>query len=121
MSPDKIINRFTFPTIKKGQRQNFTGIRFHRDAVSKWPLGTTETSVVSQSSLVNICIIGCELLLRRAGGRRKTSEAPGRQIHAEPVSAASGPPASQREDERGLPSAEEAGEQEAVRAAEDVR
>lgn len=40
-----IIDRFTFATRKKGQRQNFTGLKFHHDAVSRRLLGTTETSV----------------------------------------------------------------------------
>lgn len=51
-----IIDHFTFPTRTKGQRQNFTGVKFHHEAVSRWLLGTTETSVKS------VMVMSCEHL-----------------------------------------------------------
>lgn len=50
-----IVDHFTFPT-RKNSHQNFTGVKFHHDAVSRWLLGTTETSVKS------IPVISCEHL-----------------------------------------------------------
>lgn len=81
MSPDKIIDHFTFPTMKNGQRQNFTGIGFHRAAVSRWLLGATETSVKSVpvfscERLHHLMWVTPEVELRRAFSNPSTTSTP---------------------------------------------